>query len=521
MTRNVIIPFPEPAQTETERLEKLYAWADGVLQQIGIITKIAQARTTVELQKIRLDLKDAAIILAIRAALEPADGSSRAKHFARLREGGLCQIIKARFNHAKKAREWELLKHTQTASGNQSTSPHDWTSDLKLDDGGGVRPILINLILFLRHHPAWKGVLAFDEFHLRVIIRKRPPWGDEPPDAPLVDHHETLIRTWFEGEDIIAAQDKIGRAVQAAARYNRLHPVKDYLNGLTWDGTPRIDKWLIDYLGAPDTPYTRAIGPRSLISAVARIYKPGCKVDTMPVLEGPQGRKKSMALCMLSEPWFTDQLSALTAKDAKLEMAGVWLIEVAEMEAINRATVGTSKCFLSSPSDRFRPPYGKHVIVVPRQSILVGTVNPETVSGELVGYLKDPTGSRRIWPFSCGVLDIDALVRDRDQLWAEAIVRFNAGEPWWLETPELEALANAEQALRFKADAWEAPVKEWLGDRTDTSIREILEFLGLSQKPNSTAGLRIQKILTQRLGFRKYRPRKGGKGGKRENRYQR
>src|SRR6516165_2344697 len=101
MARNVI-PFPEPAQTETERLEKLYAWADGVLQQIGIITKIAQARTTVELQKIRLDLKDAAIILAIRAALEPADGSSRAKHFARLREGGLCQIIKARFNHAKK-----------------------------------------------------------------------------------------------------------------------------------------------------------------------------------------------------------------------------------------------------------------------------------------------------------------------------------------------------------------------------------------------------------------------------------
>jgi putative DNA primase/helicase len=521
---NSVVPLREPgveaqADAETERLTEMYQWADEILQQVGIIAKIKQAQSIVEMQKIKLDLKDVGIILAIHAALKPADGRRRASHFDGLHEGGLQQILKARFTQQKKDREAQLLGRAGTASGDKHTST-SWTNDLKLDADGGIRPILTNLFLFLRHHPAWKGVLAFDEFHVRVVIRKRPPWGDEPLDTPLVDHHETLIRTWFENEDIIAAQDKIGRAIQASARYNCLHPVKNYLNALTWDGTPRIDTWLAVYLGAEDTPYIRAIGPRILLAAVARISKPGCKVDTMPVLEGPQGRKKSMALRTLSEPWFTDQLSALTSKDAKLEMAGVWFIEAAELEAINRATAGTSKSFLSSPSDRFRPPYGKHVIVAPRQSILVGTINPEIVSGEPIGYLKDPTGSRRIWPFGCGVIDIDALARDRDQLWAETLVRFNAGESWWLETPELEALATIEQAARFKTDIWEKPIKEWLGNREDTSVREIVEHvLGLDPcKPNHAAEVRIQKILTGRLDFRKYRPRKDGG---RENRYAR
>jgi predicted P-loop ATPase len=517
---NSVVPLRGPgakAHTETERKEELYAWSDKVLQEVGILAKIKQAQSIADLHKIKLDLKDVEIILAIRAALKPADGSQRAWYFDGLRDGGLQQVLKNRFNDAKKIREEDLLGH---GGGGGRASP-SWMNDLKYDDEGRVRPIITNLILYLRHHTAWKDVLAFDEFHVRVVIHKRPYWGDELPDTPLVDHHETLIRTWFENEDIVAAQDRIGRAIQAAARFNRLHPVKDYLNALTWDGTPRVDKWLIDYLGAKDTPYIRAIGPRILISGVARVYKPGCKVDTMPVLEGPQGLGKSMALRKVSEPWFSDRLSALDTKDAAIEMAGIWFIEAAEMVAIINATMGTRKSFLSRQSDRFRPPYGKHVIDQPRQCILVGSINPEKIGSRLVGYLDDSTGSRRIWPFECGALDLDALERDRDQLWAEAITRLNAGDKWWLETPELEALATVEQALRFKADVWEAPIKEWLGKRTDTSIREVLEFLGLPQKPNSSAGLRIQKILTRRLGFRKYRPRKGSKGGKRENRYRR
>ena len=414
-------------------------------------------------------------------------------------------------------REVELLHGSTGAAGGRRSSPHSWTSDLKLDDKGGIRPILSNLILFLREHPAWTGVFAFDEFCLRVVIRRRPYWGDERPDMPLVDHHETMVRTWFENEDIIANQSNIGRAIQAAARFNRFHPVQDYLDSLTWDGKPRIDTWLSVYLGAGDSPYTRAIGPRILIAGAARILAPGCKVDTMPALEGPQGQRKSTALRALFEPWYADRLSALTTKDAAIEMAGVWGIEAAEMEAINRATTGASKSFISRQSDRYRPPYGKHLVDQPRQSILVGTINPPDG-----GYLKDSTGSRRIWPVGCGVIDIEALARDRGQLWAEAVVRFKADVPWWLETPELEQLAAVEQAARYKADEWEGPITEWLGDRKVTTVHEVLEHvLGLNpKKPNRAAEMRVAAILKKRLGFFKRRGEDGVKGDARRRKFE-
>lgn len=239
-------------------------------------------------------------------------------------------------------------------------------------------------------------MLAFDEFSSKVIIRKRPPWGDEAPEAPWNepwnDHHETLTRRWFQLEDIAANQGDVGRAVQAAARHNPFHPVRDYLDALEWDNTPRLDKWLIRYLGADDTEYARAVGPRFLISAVARIYEPGCKVDHMLVLEGPQGKQKSEPLRTLAvrDTWFADRLSHVASKDAAQETAGVWIVEIAEMEPVIKASASATKGYLSRRSDRFRPPFGKHVICLPRQCVFAGTINP--VAG---GYLKDPTGARR------------------------------------------------------------------------------------------------------------------------------
>jgi predicted P-loop ATPase len=515
-----LIPFPEPnaeahAQAETERKRKLFAWADAVLQQLGLTAKVAQAQSIDDLRKITFDINDVEVELAIRDALHPTAGP-RAEHFTGMKAGALRRLLKKRFDELKNDREAKLLHGRTGTAGGSRSSPHSWTHGLKLDDQGGIRPILTNLILFLREHPTWKDVLAFDEFHLRVVVRKRPYWGNEQPDMPLVDHHETMVRTWFENEDIIANQSNIGRAIQAAARFNRCHPVQDYLNSLTRDGKPRIDTWLSVYLGADDSPYTRAIGPRILISAVARILTPGCKVDTLPVLEGPQGQRKSTALRTLFEPWYADRLSAITSKDAAIEMAGVWGIEVAEMEAINRATTGASKSFISRQFDRYRPPYARHLVDQPRQSILVGTINPPDN-----GYLKDPTGSRRIWPFRCGVIDIGALASDRDQLWAEAVARFKAGAPWWLETPQLEQLAAVEQAARYKADEWEEPIKEWLGDRKVTTVHEVLEHvLGLNpKKPNRSAEMRVAAILKKRLGFSKSRVEDGVKRNVRKRRF--
>jgi predicted P-loop ATPase len=515
-----IIPFPPPsaeehARAETERRRQLDTWADRILQELGLAARLARATSIQELHRITFDPEAPEVALAIREALFPATGE-RADYFAHLTKGALKRILKNRFNDMKKDREQELRR----GSGRQHAGS-DWTDDLKLDKDGGVRPILANLILFLRHHPQWRDVLAFASFNVCTVIRRCPPWGDEAPDVPWNDHHESLARVWFQQQEIYPTLGDVGRAVQAAARSNLFHPVREYLDALVWDGTPRLDTWLITYFHAEDTAYVRAIGPRFLISAVARIRDPGCKADYALVLESPQGNVKSEAVRILAvrDAWSTDRLSAVASKDAAQEMAGVWLIEIAEMDALLKASASAKKSFLTRRSDRFRPPYGKHVGRHPRQCVFIGTINP------LVGgYLTDPTGARRLWPVAClDMIDCVGLERDRDQLWAEAVVRYKAGEKWHLETPELEALATAEQAARYKADPWTEQIEQWLDEQkiNDATIGEVLSgALKIEQRDQSrSAQMRVSNILTA-MSFEQYMARKGSKRQRRYRRHQ-
>jgi putative DNA primase/helicase len=300
-----------------------------------------------------------------------------------------------------------------------------------------------------------------------------------------------------------------------------VHPVRDYFDALSWDGTPRLDTWLQTYLHVEDSEYVRAIGPRYLISAVARIHKPGCQVDHTLILEGPQGRLKSEALRVLAirDAWFTDRLSHVHSKDAALETIGVLIIELAELDALTRAASSASKAFLTRRYDKLRLPYGRHQVSLPCQCVFAGTINPP-----VGGYLKDATGARRFWPVACrGMIDRDGLERDRDQLWAEAVHWFKASAPWWLETPALEALATAEQNARFIVDVWKAPITEWAEGRRDASITEVLgKALGLAQPDHSQRAVnRVAAILTS-LGFVRVRARKGAKReNQRETRYRR
>jgi predicted P-loop ATPase len=420
---------------------------------------------------------------------------------------------------------------------------NEWRKELLLNEDGEPRAVLANAITALRGAPEWDGVLWHDAFATTTVARKPPPWVRDPAgwsDTPWADRDDALVADWLQHQDIMVPMSIAGQAVEVVARDRVFHPVREYLDALTWDGTPRLDAWLLRYLGAEDNAYHRAVGPRWLISAVARIYVPGCKADCALILEGPQGIRKSSALMALAAPWFTDRLSDLASKDAAMETRGVWIIEIAELDTMGRAEVSTVKAFMSRTQDRFRPPYGKRLVDLPRQCVFAGSVNPEG------GYLKDPTGGRRFWPVVCATIDLEALQRDRDQLWAEARDRFRRGEPWWLDSQALDALAAEEQADRYQGDAWDEPIQAYLENETDwlengygerkpfrrprptplhdVSVAEVMErALGIEKARWTQADQnRVVRSLVS-MGFKLCRARKGGHGphGKRERRYRR
>jgi putative DNA primase/helicase len=192
-----------------------------------------------------------------------------------------------------------------------------------------------------------------------------------------------------------------------------------------------------------------------MISAIARAYRLGCKVDTAIVFEGEQGRLKSTAIKVLGKDWTTDELAHLGSKDAAMQLVGVWLVEMAELEGITAAKVSTIKAFITRSTDRYRPPYGRRVEDFPRQCVFAGSVNENQ-------YLRDATGRRRFWPVECKSIDIESLARDRDQLWAEARLRFDEGARWWFSDPALDRRAAVRQRGRHREDPWEPVIAEYL-----------------------------------------------------------
>jgi predicted P-loop ATPase len=273
---------------------------------------------------------------------------------------------------------------------------------------------------------------------------------------------------------------------------------------------------LIDYCGVEDLPYVRAIGPRIMVAAAARVFRPGVQVDTVPIFEGPQGLYKSKALRILAikDEWYSDQIVKITERDTHYLIAGKLIIEIPEMAALQRASDAAKKHFLTKRSDEFKPPWGKHRVAVPRQCIFAVTLNPPLVGG----YLTDATGGRRYWPFLCGEIDLDGLARDRDQLWAEARYLLEANHPWHLETPELEALATAEQDKRYKVDALEPQVRKYLQGRQQANISDLVcHFFGKANVRDQQLANRMQKIVTH-IGYTN-RVRTRTAGGKRARVY--
>ena len=393
--------------------------------------------------------------------------------------------------------------------GRASFISFDWREELirskptSMNKQGNVYPVLANAIAALRYAPEWKGVLAFNDFELTPMMMRAAPWGLSTAGHSWTDQEDRLAADWLQRNGILVDVNTAAQAAQTVAKDHCFHPVRSYLESVKWDGVERLERWLSTYLGVGDTSYSRAIGSRWLISAVARIYRPGVKADCCLILEGPQGIKKSTALKTLAGPYFTDELADLGSKDSALQTRGVWIIELSELDTLSRSEVSRIKAFMSRTTDRFRPPYGKRLIESPRQCVFAGTVNHST-------YLRDDTGARRFWPVLCGSIDVEQLARDRDQLSAEAKARFDQGAVWWLETAELVTAASQEQANRFETDPWEELIARWIDSRDSASVSEVLSCCLDKPRAQWAQGdkNRVARCF-RNLGWERYRERAG------------
>ncbi|HWR49702.1 MAG TPA: VapE domain-containing protein [Bryobacteraceae bacterium] len=379
----------------------------------------------------------------------------------------------------------------------------NWRNELLLNLNGTVKPVLANAMIALRGAAQWDGVLAFNEFSVATVAVRPAPWMLPDTKLPHIwtGTDDILAAEWLQREGVFVSPDAAAQAVEVIAKNRCVHPVREYLQALTWDGTPRLRHWLVTYLGVEPSPYVHAVSISWPISAVARILSPGVKADTCLILEGPQGIKKSTALRVLSEPWFTDEIAELGSKDAALQMRGVWVIEIAELDSLSRTEVSRVKGFMSQLSDRFRPPYGERLVDSPRQCVFAGTVNHSA-------YLRDETGGRRFWPVECkaAMIDVDGLAAARNQLWAEAVAQYLDGKPWWLESMDLNQQAAQEQANRYEGDPWDDIITRWVAGRETVSITEIFDNCLEKRKDMWTQGDRNRVARCLRaLGWVRFR----------------
>lgn len=372
---------------------------------------------------------------------------------------------------------------------------------------GDMKPTLHNAILVLRKVNREQG----------YSIRKNDMTGqDEWRAGPINDADLGLIRVAIEqaGMHNVGA-DLTAGAVRAVAELNRYHPVKDWLESLHHDGKPRLDTWLTRYLGVDASPYARAVGRAFLVAMVARIMQPGCKHDHVLVMGGAQGIGKSTACRILGGEYAGDNMPSIRdgAREAGLYLRGHWLVELAELAPSRKAEAEDLKAFLTRATDEIRAPYARRADLVPRQCVFVGTTN-ETA------FLRDASGGRRFWPVTCGgKIETEALAADREQLFAEAVAAFRAGEAWHLP-PDLERQATIEQEAAREEHPWEQPIRRILDGLTDgdgfdrkpkdsVTVSELLTLLGVPVEKQNGANAKLVVSILRMFGWVKRRKNVG------------
>lgn len=357
----------------------------------------------------------------------------------------------------------------------------DWENALELDKQGRIKDTLDNIVIILRNDDELQSI-AFNRHRDGIDAKDGLPWEQMKPGWN--DSDNAALKVFLSRKYGIYSPTKTKDAILAVAAERAYHPILEYLDALpAWDEVPRIETLLIDYFGAEDSAYTRAVIRKTMAAAVARIYRPGTKFDSVLILNGPQGIGKSTFFAKLAGDWFSDSLTLTDMKDKSgaEKLQGYWILELSELNGMKKADVETVKSFISRADDKYRASYGVNVESHPRQSIIVGSTNAES------GFLRDITGNRRFWPVritgesSKHPWDIDS--ETVQQIWAEALVTYKAGEVLYLRGEEATA-AVSEQAAAMESDDREGIIRNYL----DTLLPAEWDSMSLFERRNFLTG---------------------------------
>lgn len=373
-----------------------------------------------------------------------------------------------------------LLAAERKAQAEADFAEDNWEAQLEIDKTGSIKDTMTNICIILRNDKNLQGIV-YNQFKNMLDVTEPPlPWKQVKPGWSDTDL--ACAKMYFERNYGIWSPTKFKDALLAVTSSERIyHPIKEYLSTLEWDGIDRIDTLLVDYLGAEDTPYVRAVTRKTLVAAIARIYKPGTKFDSILVLNGAQGMGKSTLFALLGKQWFSDSLSIADMKDktAPEKLQGYWILEISELNGMKKVDVETVKSFITRTDDKFRQAYGVSVESHPRSCVIVGTTNSDG------GFLRDITGNRRFWPVRVtgkGKYHPWELT-EIDQIWAEAIEYYKQGEELFLKD-ELAAAAYAMQRDAMETDDREGLVGEYL----DRLLPEDWDKMDLFERRNFLDG---------------------------------
>ena len=352
----------------------------------------------------------------------------------------------------------------KSGSGGGGSTPADdeWKAKLTRTREGYVEGTLHNLMLIIEHDERLAGLFWLNESSNQVLLSRDGPWAGGTRDE-FTDADSCELAAWLQHPDRYYCRckdDTVLKAVISVARRHRRHPIREYLSALKWDGTPRVERMLVEMFGAPDNAYSHRAAQCFMVGAVARILwldpkQPfvGAQVDFMLVLEGEQGKRKSSAArALFGSEWFVETNESPTGKDFYQVIQGCWGVEIGEMDSFGKADVTAVKTAITRRVDKFRAPYERVPRSYRRECVFIGTTNEHE-------YLRDPTGGRRFLPVRAdGEVALERIIEARDQLWAEAVALFEGGLRGW----ELPADASEEQEARYIGDSWEGRLARWL-----------------------------------------------------------